>query len=199
MRLPADAPAAHKHLFVLQPRTMPHIILHHRVAALKGVLGLQPVPDSGLAVCRFLLLPAASESSTGILIDDSQPKVPALAAPPASCTFIAWRQGKTASSSGWTYAIAQTRARRLPDAHAVHLHASRLTPCIHFHLVHLPVSHKTQLPCYVLELKVWWSTFRPPQKRRSRGVLWSIIAPRRLCANQSCPRHCWRAITNPAA
>src|ERR1022692_3475776 len=66
-------------------------------------------------------------------------------------------------------------ARRLPDAHAVYLHGSPYTR-IYFHLVHLPVSHKTQRSCNVLELIVWWSTFRPPQNRRSRGVLWSIIA-----------------------
>src|ERR1022692_3772552 len=53
-------------------------------------------------------------------------------------------------------------ARRLPDAHAVYLHGSPYTR-IYFHLVHLPVSHKTQRSCNVLELIVWWSTFRPPQ------------------------------------
>jgi len=36
-------------------------------------------------------------------------------------------------------------ACRLPDAHAVHLHGSSYA-CIHFHFVHLPVSHKHNCP-----------------------------------------------------
>ena len=50
----------------------------------------------------------------------------------------------------------------------VHLHGSSYA-CIHFHLVHLPVSHKTQLPCNVLELKCGGLLFdrhKPPLTRR---------------------------------
>ena len=72
-------------------------------------------------------------------------------------------------------------SRRLPDAHAVHLHGSSYAR-IHFHLVHLPVSHKTQLPCNVLDLKVWWSTFRPPQNA-AHAALRGLLLLRRLETN----------------
>src|SRR5438105_4781497 len=66
-------------------------------------------------------------------------------------------------------------ARRLPDAHAVHLHGSSYA-CIHFHLVHLLVSHKHNYPVLFWTESVvvyfWTAT-----NRRSRGASWSIIAP----------------------
>ena len=59
----------HEHLLVLQPR-LAHVILHHRVAASKGVLGLQPVPDPLGRVALLLRLRLVIHQN---LIDDSQP------------------------------------------------------------------------------------------------------------------------------
>ncbi len=59
------------------------------------------------------------------------------------------------------------------DAHAVHLHGSS-------HVSSLPpdtppgVPQRSQLPCNVLELKVWWSLLdrhKPPLTRRFCGLL----------------------------
>jgi hypothetical protein len=60
----------HKHLFVLQPR-LAHVILHHRVAAFKCVLGLQPVPDSLRRVALLFRLRLIVDHN---LIDDAQPR-----------------------------------------------------------------------------------------------------------------------------
>src|SRR5271170_293954 len=42
-----------------------------------------------------------------------------------------------------------------------------------------PVSHKTQLPCNVLELKVWWSTLGPPQNA-AHAAFCGLLLLRRL-------------------
>jgi hypothetical protein len=54
-----------------------------------------------------------------------------------------------------------------PDTHTIHLHCSP-HPRIHFHPVHLHGVSQTQLVYYVLILKVWWSTFPPPQTPLTR-------------------------------
>jgi outer membrane protein assembly factor BamB len=58
--------------------------------------------------------------------------------------FVAWRQGKLQHLPD-RLARQPKLSRRLPDAHPVHLYRSPYA-CIHFHLVHLPVSHKHNCP-----------------------------------------------------
>ena len=59
-----------KHFLVPEPR-LAHVILHHRVAAAKGVLGFQPVPDPlGRVALLFRLRLVVRQD----LIDDAQPR-----------------------------------------------------------------------------------------------------------------------------
>ena len=100
------------------------------------------------------------------LVDDPQPR-PQLRALHRLLPLVARRQRKLQHLPDRLPRQAEL-PRRLPDAHAVHLHGSSYAR-IHFHLVHLLVSHKHNSPCNVLELKCGGLLFdrhKPPLTRR---------------------------------
>src|SRR5438309_2032105 len=83
----------------------------------------------------------------------------------------------TPTSYGWSCAPARTAApppadsSRPPEWLVLRVHT--LPPCTP------PGVPQTQLPCNVLELKVWWSTFGPPQTA-AYAALRGLLLLRRL-------------------
>src|SRR5579863_3011909 len=159
----------HEYLLVLEPRQA-HIILHHRVAAVEGVLGLQPIPDPLRRVPLLLVLDLIVFQN---LVDDPQPG-PQLRFHHWLFPGVAWRD-RIGQHFPDGLARQPELPRCLPDAHPIHLNRSSYAR-IHFHLVHLLVSHKHNYPVmfWNRSVVVYFST---ATKCPLRGASWSIITP----------------------
>src|SRR5664279_6355530 len=132
-----------EHFFVSHAR-IPHVILHHGVAASEGMLGLQPLPDPLGSVPLFLGLRLVVFQD---LIDNPQPRSQ-LGLHHRFLPLVT-RRDRIRQHLPDGLARQPELPRRLPLAHPVHLNRSPHAR-IHFHLVHLPGVSYITIVCVVL-------------------------------------------------